>query len=82
MKKMFCWQCGKALNYRRGVPVFVTVQVGGNPVKVHLICKQGAIDSQKFDTTPRPGNYQSDKPGGMFHDFTRETPPQPSKVDD
>lgn len=81
MKKLFCWQCGKELNYRYGQPVFEVVSVGGNDVKVHKICKQGAINNQKFDTTPRPGTYEPDKPGGLFNDFTRETPPQPSRED-
>lgn len=53
-RPLFCWQCGRALNYRRGVPVYVTVTLpGGNKVRVHKICEQGAKDAQRFDTVHR-----------------------------
>lgn len=61
--KRFCWQCGKALTYRNGEPVFVIVSIGGNPVKTHKRCKQGALDYQTFDTTPEPGQFEARKRG-------------------
>lgn len=70
-KKMFCWQCGKSLNYRHGAPMFELVTLpGGNQVKVHKICKQGAINYQTFDNTPLRGSYEPLKRGSLLLERT------------
>jgi len=66
-KKLFCWQCGKPLNYRHGAPMFVVVTLpGGNQVKTHKVCRQGAIDYQTFEGTPLPGSFESPKRGSIL----------------
>lgn len=63
-RKMFCWQCGRSLCYVNGAPVFKLVTLpGGNQVKVHRQCESSAVNYQRFDTTPEPGEYYPRKRG-------------------
>ena len=51
--RLFCWQCGNPLKKNlSGESLYVLVRVGEQDVKVHKICRQGAIAYQRFDSTP------------------------------
>ena len=52
-RKPFCWQCGKPLEARDGRIIFDVVRVGDQDVRVHKICRQSALDYQRFDSTPQ-----------------------------